>query len=103
MSGLVSLEVGTVRLADVVPVISPTGRRALSDQLWELAPEVGSLRRAGAPDWLCNRVAGRVDVCLNIVSGSAAELYHAGIDIHEAIQLVEERGERVRDLTGEPW
>lgn len=91
-----------VACAEVVE-IAPRAHQALEELLWELAADVGAFRRGGAAEWLCDRAAGRVDVCLNIVSPSAGELVRAGVDVDEACDMALERGERVRALTGQPW
>lgn len=79
------------------------GHDALVSQLWALAADVGTLRRAGGPEWLCDRASGRIDVALNIVCPSAADMIRTGIEVEDAIAAAEERGKRLRRATGEPW
>jgi hypothetical protein len=85
----------------IVPEIERSGRRALVEHLFELASDLGALRRTGSPQWILDRAGGHVDVCLNIACPSAGELVAAGMDPETAVEIALQRGERIRRLLGE--
>jgi hypothetical protein len=85
----------------IVPEIERSARVALVALLWELASDLGRLRRSGASVWILDEAIPRVDVCLNIVLPSAGELCAAGMDPETAVEIALARGDRLRRLVGE--
>lgn len=91
---------------------APVPGSALRDHVWELARDVGMLRRRFASNeyawtgvWLCDRIAGRVASIDLMLRPSAAELvawtYPGDQEtIEEAIRLVDDHWSRLQAQMG---
>lgn len=73
----------------------------LVEMLWNIADDVGRLRRSAAPPWLVDDLAGRVEVALNVVLPTAGDLVRRGMVPEMAVELAIRRGEEIRRRFGE--
>jgi hypothetical protein len=78
---------------------------ATADRLHALAADVGRLRRRVDPasyaGFLAWRVAGHVDSLDAMLEPTAAERVAAGVDVEEALELVDTRTAELRRLLGD--